>query len=98
MILAHTSAWVEYDRATASPVDVRLTDLIADDGPWRSPIPSSWRSCPEPGRTAEKPTSVGCFCASTFFVSMSLPTFTGRPASIAGAPGPTSRRGASSTA
>ncbi len=33
MILADTSAWVEYDRATGSPVDVRLTTLIADDGP-----------------------------------------------------------------
>ena len=33
MILADTSAWVEYDRATASPVDVRLTTLISDDGP-----------------------------------------------------------------
>jgi len=33
VILADTSAWVEFDRATGSPVDVRLTDLIADDGP-----------------------------------------------------------------
>ena len=33
MILADTSAWVEYDRATGSPVDIRLTDLIAEDGP-----------------------------------------------------------------
>jgi predicted nucleic acid-binding protein len=33
MILADTSAWVEYDRATASPVDQRLTELIATDGP-----------------------------------------------------------------
>ncbi|GAC1479159.1 MAG: type II toxin-antitoxin system toxin ribonuclease VapC11 [Acidimicrobiales bacterium] len=33
MILADTSAWVEYDRATKSPVDERLTDLIASDGP-----------------------------------------------------------------
>ncbi len=33
MILVDTSAWVEYDRATGSPVDVRLTNLIADDGP-----------------------------------------------------------------
>lgn len=32
MILADTSAWVEYDRATGSPVDVRLTALIADEG------------------------------------------------------------------
>ena len=33
MILADTSAWVEYDRATGSPVDLRLRDLIAADGP-----------------------------------------------------------------
>lgn len=33
MILADTSAWVEYDRATGSPVDQRLAELIADDGP-----------------------------------------------------------------
>lgn len=33
MILADTSAWVEYDRATGSSVDERLTELIADDGP-----------------------------------------------------------------
>lgn len=33
MILADTSAWVEYDRATGSPVDARLTKLIAEDGP-----------------------------------------------------------------
>ncbi len=33
MILADTSAWVEYDRATGSPVDQRLTELIRGDGP-----------------------------------------------------------------
>jgi predicted nucleic acid-binding protein len=33
MILADTSAWVEFDRATGSAVDRRLTDLIADGGP-----------------------------------------------------------------
>lgn len=32
MILADTSAWVEYDRATGSAVDLRLAELIADDG------------------------------------------------------------------
>ncbi len=32
MILADTSAWVEYDRATGSAVDRRLTALIAGDG------------------------------------------------------------------
>jgi len=33
VILADTSAWVEYDRATGSVVDQRLTALIASDGP-----------------------------------------------------------------
>ncbi len=32
MILADTSAWVEYDRATGSAVDRRLTALIASGG------------------------------------------------------------------
>jgi predicted nucleic acid-binding protein len=32
MILADTSAWVEYDRATGSPVDERLVELITTDG------------------------------------------------------------------
>lgn len=32
-ILADTSAWVEYDRATGSRVDHRLRDLIATEGP-----------------------------------------------------------------
>ena len=33
MILADTSAWVEFDRATGSAVDERLTALIAQEGP-----------------------------------------------------------------
>ena len=33
MILADTSAWVEYDRATGSPVDKRMSQLIETDGP-----------------------------------------------------------------
>jgi predicted nucleic acid-binding protein len=33
VILADTSAWVEYDRATGSRVDERVTELIASDGP-----------------------------------------------------------------
>jgi predicted nucleic acid-binding protein len=33
VILADTSAWVEYDRATGSEIDRRLTQLIAEDGP-----------------------------------------------------------------
>jgi hypothetical protein len=33
MILADTSAWVEYDRATGDAVDQRMTQLIMDEGP-----------------------------------------------------------------
>ena len=33
MILSDTSAWVEYDRATGSTVDARLTELIGDGAP-----------------------------------------------------------------
>lgn len=33
MILADTSAWVEYDRATGSPPDRRIAELIETDGP-----------------------------------------------------------------
>jgi len=33
VILADTSAWVEYDRATCSAVDLRLSGLIAAEGP-----------------------------------------------------------------
>jgi predicted nucleic acid-binding protein len=33
VILVDTSAWVEYDRATGSTVDRRLTELITSDGP-----------------------------------------------------------------
>ncbi len=31
MILADTSAWIEYDRSTGSAVDHRMTELIASD-------------------------------------------------------------------
>jgi predicted nucleic acid-binding protein len=33
VILADTSAWVEFDRATGSKIDERLTALIRDGGP-----------------------------------------------------------------
>ncbi len=33
MILADTSAWVEYDRGTESDVDRRMVELIEDEGP-----------------------------------------------------------------
>lgn len=33
MILADTSAWVEYERATGSPVHLRMRELIAEEGP-----------------------------------------------------------------
>lgn len=33
MILVDSSAWVEYDRATGSQADIRLSELIGTDGP-----------------------------------------------------------------
>jgi predicted nucleic acid-binding protein len=33
VILADTSAWVEYDRGTGSNVDRRMVELIKDEGP-----------------------------------------------------------------
>jgi predicted nucleic acid-binding protein len=33
VILADTSAWVEYDRGTGSEVDRRMVELIGDEGP-----------------------------------------------------------------
>ncbi len=33
MILADTSAWVEYDRGTGSSVDRRMVELVRDEGP-----------------------------------------------------------------
>jgi predicted nucleic acid-binding protein len=33
VILADTTAWVEFDRATGSAVDLRMTELIETDGP-----------------------------------------------------------------
>ena len=33
MILADTSAWIEYDRATGSAVHRRVADLITSEGP-----------------------------------------------------------------
>jgi predicted nucleic acid-binding protein len=33
VILADTSAWVEFDRGTGSSVDRRMTELIASEGP-----------------------------------------------------------------
>ena len=39
MILVDTSAWVEYDRATGSATDRRLTELIRSDGDLASTEP-----------------------------------------------------------
>lgn len=39
MILADTSAWVEFDRATGSKVDQRVAELIDADGPLATTAP-----------------------------------------------------------
>lgn len=42
MILADTSAWVEYERATGSPVHRSLAELIASDGDVAVTAPSAF--------------------------------------------------------
>jgi hypothetical protein len=44
VILADTSAWVEFDRETGSAGDRRMTELISDEGPLAVTEPSSWKS------------------------------------------------------
>ncbi len=43
MILADTSAWVEYDLATGSAVHKRMVQLIAEEGPCPSRNRWSWK-------------------------------------------------------
>ena len=52
MILVDTSAWVEFDRATGSPIDARLTELIAttDDVAVTEPVHAFASTTLCPGR------------------------------------------------
>lgn len=55
MILADTSAWVEYDRATGSAADQRLTALITTEGPLAVTDPSPWKFWLGHGTKSEQP-------------------------------------------
>ena len=59
MILVDTSAWVEYDRATASPVDRRVAELITIDAQVAVTGRSSWRCSPGLEAVNEKQISGG---------------------------------------
>jgi hypothetical protein len=79
VILADTSAWAEYDRATGSAVDLRLTELISADGPVAVTEPvimKSWQGCVA---MRGQQTFAGFCCASTCTTSTRSPTSTAPP-------------------
>ena len=85
MILADTSAWVEYDRASESPAERRLSELIAGEGPVAISEPIVMEVVAG-ARTADaKPISADSSCASISCHSTRLPTSTGRRPSTASA-------------
>ncbi len=85
MILADTSAWVEYDRATGSAVDRRLTALIRNEGPLAVTEPVIMEVVAGRAPANASPSSGGCCCDSVCWASTSLPTSTRRPASTVAA-------------
>ena len=62
MILVDTSAWVEYDRATGSTVDRRLTDLIAEGRPHIPPVPTHGRHTPRSYRPPHRRRGMASRC------------------------------------
>jgi hypothetical protein len=48
VILAHTSAWVEFDRATGSSVDLRLTEFMSRGGELVIPVADQEREPAKP--------------------------------------------------
>ena len=73
MILADTSAWIEYLRATGSDVHLELRRLLHRREPCsRPPTSSGWRSSPEPS------TTISWRPSSTLSPGPSCCLFTGR--------------------
>ena len=74
MILADTSAWVEYDRATGSAVDLRLAELIAAEGPVAVTEPVIVEVLAGARSDARRRTCAGFCCDSICTVSTPPPT------------------------
>lgn len=85
MILADTSAWVEYDRATGSAVDQRLTALIAADGPVAVTEPVVMEVLAGARGDQRESDLRRCCCGSNCSALMLWPTSTAPRASTAGA-------------
>ncbi len=75
MILADTSAWVEYDRGTGSAVHRRLAELIGDDGPLAVTEPVLMEVLAGAAARSEHPTSADCSCASICSASTATADF-----------------------
>ena len=82
MILADTSAWVEYERGTRGDVDRRIAELIGSEGPLAVTEPVVMEVVAGARSTSGKPTYVACSAGVTSSASMPSPTSTLRVASI----------------
>jgi hypothetical protein len=99
MILADTSAWVEYDRGTERAVDRRLTELVETDGPVAVTEPVIMEVLAGArATTAGRPTCAGSCCASSCSDSRRCRTSTALPVPIAAAARRASRLAESWTA
>ena len=85
MILADTSAWVEYDRATGSAADERLTQLIADGDSLVITEPLVMEVLAGAGTTRERPIFVACCFVTRSAPSMPHPTSMRPPGSTVAA-------------
>lgn len=88
VILVDTTAWVEFDRATGSTVDARLSGLIADDAEVAVTEPVVMEAPPAPAAPHASRTSDGSSVGATFCDSTLPRGSTGRAAAAG------SRRGA----
>lgn len=92
MILVDTSAWVEYHRATGSPVDQRLAELIEAEGTGAVSEPIVMEVLAGARSDEQESDLYRCSFGSTCCASTWPPTSTGPGGSTAGAVVPASRR------
>jgi len=98
VILADSSAWIEYDRATGSLVHRRLADLIAGGGDVAVTEPVVMEVLAGAGTTLVRVTFAACFCASSCSRSIRPSTSTAPSVFIVAAGRPASGREGWSTA
>ena len=98
MILADTSAWVEYDRATGSAVDRRVAELIDQDGPLATTEPVVMEVLAGARDDSREAQLRGLLLRNAFLPFDPVRTSTPRRGSIVAAAPPASHRAGWSTA